>query len=302
MNAITRKPATKGQIRQIETVGKDALASALELLNPTKVGAQRVLESDEFAEEMKNAAHTALSSLFVTNKYADEEVESKYGYLSGYEKPSSEEAQVVRLKELCPQLGDSPTVGQWKGKIPKGAEGLFYVINIWKPKSVLPGTYKDQTQWMLDMVKEDRNGNYHNYREGQIGPKRFRQIARSKAVFEKLSEEQGHPDILIISAQFGITHRGRSVRRAREVMLDQSQFGLGSFVTGIMLLTHPERLQHYDDFWIDCAGDEYDDPAADARFDHAPCFEFGGGRVKFGARYVGDAHDYYGSASGFLSQ
>ena len=97
MNAITQIPATKGQIRQIETVGKDALALALEELSPTKVGAQRVLESDEFADAMRNAAHTALSSLLVTDKYADEETSSNYGYLSGYApKPLAEQVTSQR--------------------------------------------------------------------------------------------------------------------------------------------------------------------------------------------------------------
>ena len=88
MNAITQTSETKGQIRQIETVGSYAIASILEGLNLTKDGAQRVLESNEFLEGMKDAAHIALSSLLVTDKYANKEVRSKYpkyGYLSGYE-------------------------------------------------------------------------------------------------------------------------------------------------------------------------------------------------------------------------
>jgi len=50
-----------------------------------------------------------------------------------------------------------------------------------------------------------------------------------------------HHDILVVPAQFGLRHRGRSVRRVREVM-NANEFGLGVFAIGIMLLTHPERL------------------------------------------------------------
>lgn len=299
MNATTQQPATKGQIRKIETVGKDAIASVLDEMNPTKVGAQRVLESDEFATAMRQAAETALASLLVTNKYADEEVESKYGYLSGYA-PKSLAEQVKRIIELYPQLKDSKVVDP--GELPKGAEGWFAAPNIWKENSLLTGTYNDSLRRVLEMIKTDRNGKFHNYREGQIGPDRLRQTTRAKAVFEKLSEEQGHPDILVIPAQFGIMHRGRSVRRAREVVMDQNQFGLGAFVTGIMLLTHPDRLKHYDDLWIDCAGDEYDDPVSGDRFGHAPFFEFRVGEVRFDAVWTDDVGDGYGSSSGFLPQ
>ena len=46
-----------------------------------------------------------------------------------------------------------------------------------------------------------------------------------------------------------------------------------------MLLTHPDRLCCCDDLEIDCAGDEFDDPCADRRFDHTPYLAFVDGRV-----------------------
>jgi hypothetical protein len=105
----------------------------------------------------------------------------------------------------------------------------------------------------------------------------------------------------VVPAQFGIRHRGRSVRRAREVM-SANECGLGAFAIGIMILTHPERLSHYNDLWIDCAGDEFDDPDSGVRFDCAPCFEFDGDEVKFVTDYVVSASGSYGSASGFGPQ
>ena len=155
---------------------------------------------------------------------------------------------------------------------------------------------------MLKLVEKDRNGNFNNYRDGQLGPERLRQSARAEAAWKKISSDQGHPDILVIAAQFGITHRGRSVRRAREVTVDQNQFGLGAFAVGIMLLTHPDRLKHDDDLCIGCAGDEFDDPFSNTRFNHAPHFRFYVGQVKFGTHHIVDAHDRYGSASGVLPQ
>ena len=300
MNAITQKSATGGQIKQINRFGSDAIEKVIRELGLNNTGAQRVIENgDEFASAIRIAALASLKDLSVTDKYKNEEVKSTYGYLSGYQ-PKSLADQIARLKELYPQLKDAEVLEQ--GELPAGAEGWFAVPNVWKEDSLLTGTYNDSIVQMLARIKKDRNGNFHNYREGQIGTDRLRQSARAEAAWQKISADQGHADILVVACQFGITHRGRSVRRAREVMVDQGQFGLGSFAVGIMLLTHPDRLKHYDDLWIDCAGDEFDDPDVDGRFDHAPCFEFHGGEVKFEAVWSGSANDCYGSASGFVPQ
>jgi len=152
---------------------------------------------------------------------------------------------------------------------------------------------------VLDAVKKARNGKFHNYRDEQINDQRLRQSAKTATVFQKLGDEQKDHDILVVAAQFGIRHRGRSVRRAREVF-SVNEFGLGAYACGIMILTHAERLQHYDDLWIDCAGDEFDDPDAVVRFDHAPCFYFSVGKVEFGTSWFDDANGHCGSASAFL--
>jgi hypothetical protein len=117
-------------------------------------------------------------------------------------------------------------------------------------------------------------------------------------MFQTLGDEQKDHDILVVAAQFGLRHRGRSVRRAREVM-QPNEFGLGAFAVGIMLLTHPERLMHYDDLYVDCAGDEYA-PEADGGFSSAPFFDFDDGRVEFHAYWFAHAYDSYGSSSAFL--
>jgi hypothetical protein len=262
----------------------------------TEVEAQRVNDTPGLSDMIAQfiAEHRT------TDKYKDEEVTSNYGYLSGY-KPTLVHDQVQMLKKLFPERGDNPTVGNLAGDVPNGAEGKFALPNIWRPEPALTGNYNNVVP-VLDLIKQDRNGKFYSYRDGQLGPERLRQSARTEATMRKLSEEQGHPDILVIAAQFGLQHRGRSVRRAREVMVDQGQYGLGAFAIGVMLLTHPNRLEHYDDLWIDCAGDEFDDPDAAARFDHAPCFEFQGSKVKFGASWTDGALGNYGSASGVLPQ
>jgi hypothetical protein len=301
MEAITQaKAITDGQRKQIDrflddVLEKVAVKQLIEELGLDSSGAQRVIEhGDEFANAIRNAATISLKDLSVSDKFKDEEVESRYGYLSGY-KPKSIAEQIAALHKLFPELG-SADEKLANTTLPPNAEGWF-AIPRWEK---IAGTYGEAVQKVLDLIKQTRNGKLYNYREGQLGPKYLRQHTKTESAFQKLGDEQKDHDILVIPAQFGLNHRGRSVRRAREVM-NASEFGLSAFAIGIMILTHPERLQHYDDLYIDCAGDEFS-PGADGVFSDAPFFDFDDGEVYFSADGVGSAYDYYGSASGFVPQ
>jgi hypothetical protein len=84
--------------------------------------------------------------------------------------------------------------------------------------------------------------------------------------------------------------------------MDGNECGLGAFAVAIMLVSHPERLQHHDDLWIDCAGDEYVARGGGGRFSCAPRFLSGGGIVWFDSGWSNVAEGHYGSASGFVPQ
>lgn len=243
----------------------------------------------------------------VTDKFKNEEVPSTYGYLSGY-KPEGQDLdrQIEVLQGLFPGLGGPnldylQRVKSGAIRVKKPAEKFFAIPNIWKEgglPAIFGATYSEALQKVLDKIFETREGKFQNYRVGQIDEQHIRQPARTIAFFKQLSEAQGNPDILIVPAQFGILHRGRSVRRAAGVFL-KNELHIGSFGTGIMLLTHTERLQEYDDLWID-TGDEFNDPDSGVRFGGSPYFRFSGGGVRFVANRVGGAVAYYGSASAFL--
>ncbi len=278
---------TSNQRKQIVRFVEDGI----DAMNLQKDGAQRLIENGgEFQTELKKL----VERFSITNQYADEEVKSSYGYLSGY-KPKGITEQTNRLRELFPGIGyaDEKLAEQ---VLPENAEGWF-AIPRWE--KVAP-TYGEAVQKVFDLIKQTRNGAFYNYREGELGPNQLRQSAKSVSIFQKLGDEQKDQDILVVPAQFGIRHRGRSVRRAREVM-NANECGLGAFAIGIMLLTHPERLNHYDDLWIDCAGDEFA-PHADGVFSRSPYFKFDDDEVRFGTRDVDIAYDGYGSASVCLPQ
>jgi len=288
---MTTQSITSKQQKQYMRFVEDAAERALAEVRLDKDGLQKLIEN---GGEFQLRIIAAIRELSVSNQFVDEEVESSYGYLSGY-KPKGITEQTNILRQLFPSIGfaDEQIAGQ---PLPQNAEGWF-AIPRWE--KVAP-TYGEAVEKVLAMIKQAQSGKFYNYREGRLGPQYLRQHAKTAKAFQKLGDEQKDYDILVVPDQFGFLHRGRSVRRAREVM-NANQFGLGAFAVGIMLLTHPERLQHYDDLWIDCAGDEYA-PVADGDFSGAPCFVFHGGEVGLGAFWVDRAYDYFGSASGFSPQ
>ena len=287
--------STAGQIKQINRFGSDAIEKVLGELGLDNPGAQRVIEhGDEFAEAIRIATLASLKDLSVSDKFKNEEVTSNYGYLSGYRKPKGITEQCNILRQIFPGVGFADEKLAERA-VPANAEGWFAIP---KWQTIAP-TYSEAVQKVLDAIKKSRNGKFYNYRDSQINEERLRQTAKTASVFQKLGNEQKDHDILVVAAQFGIRHRGRSGRRAREVF-SVNELGLGAFAVGIMILTHPERLQHYDNLWIDCAGDEFDDPGADVRFARAPYFSFYDGEVKFDTFWFDIADEHYGSASAFV--
>ena len=152
MTTITQ--ATSGQQKQIIRFGSDAIEKVLEELGLDSVGAQRVIEhGDEFTRAMREAAATSLKDLSVTDKYKDEEVESNYGYLSGYEKPKSITEQCNILRQIFPGVGYADEKLA-EGELPRYAEGWFAIP---KWQTIAP-TYAEAVQKVLDAIKTARNG------------------------------------------------------------------------------------------------------------------------------------------------
>jgi len=288
---MTTQSITSGQTKQYKRFVEDAADKALAEVGLDKDRLQKLIEN---GDEFQARIIAGIRELSVSNQFADEEVESSYGYLSGY-KPKGITEQTNSLRQLFPGIGFA-NEKLAEQPLPPNAKGWF-AIPKWQS---VAKTYNEAVQKVLDLIKKQRKGKFYNWREGKLGEKYFRQHERTAKKLETLAEQQKDYDILVVAAQFGLRHRGRSVRRAREVFT-ANEFGLGAFEIGCMLLTHPERLVSYDDLWIDCAGNEYG-PGADGDFSDAPFFDFGVGEVGFGADWFGHARSGYGSASGFLPQ
>lgn len=256
-------------------------------LDPSWVarGLQQIVEAQEVS---------SLPIVTANPFFANEEVKSNYGYPQGYAvKPVCE--QLVELSRHFNGLNANSVLACSKElpALPQGAEGWFAVPR-WEK---VAKTYNEAVEKVFDLIGKTRT--FYNYRKGELGPKYLRLSERTAVALQMIGDQQ-KGDFLLIPAQFGLTHRGRSVRRVR-VLYAPHEFGLGSFIVGCMILSHPERLVQWEQLHIDCPGDEYS-PDADGVFSFAPYFVFYGGGVRFGTGWVGDADGYCGSASGFVSQ
>ena len=245
-------------------------------------------------QSIVEATEVTSAPLVASPFFANEEVASNYGYPQGYAvKPVCE--QLVELSKHFNGLNTSSVLACSKElpALPAGAEGWF-VVPRWEK---VASSYNEGVEKVFDLIGKTRT--FYNYRKCALSPNYLRLSERTAFALQMIGEKQ-KGDFLLIPAQFGLTHRGRSVRRAR-VLYAPHEFGLGSFIAGCMILSHPERLVQWEQLHIDCPGDEYAPDAVD-RFSYAPLFYFDDDGVAFYAGWVEHASEAYGSASGFVSQ
>ena len=246
------------------------------------------------------------------NQCTDEEVDSGYTYPPEYQGPKPIKEQIETIAKIF-DLDPS--------------QALEFVKNLPALESFVPADALQWTGWFaipsvdalakkhfpevtdpaekycravqLVHAKIASSRSFCNFRKGEITPAQFRVHARTAQALEQLASTQPG-DILVIAAQLGIYHRGRSVRRAREVFV-ANEFGLGSVAGGSIALTHPERFVRWKELDMDLPGDEFS-PVADGVFSHSPCLVFYLVKLGFDTNRIGYAHDFYGSASAFVPQ
>ena len=296
---------TKGQRKQVIQFGTNAIEKILDELGLEKAGAQRVIEhGDEFARVIREVALTSLKGLSVTDKYKDEEVSSNYSYPKEYNGPKSIEEQIKAITKIF-NLDSAQALEYVKNlpELPVGAEGWFAIPSDIGLQKLFPQIidqaerYCASVRLIHEKIADSRS--FYNYREEQITPAQLRVHTRTAHALDLIAENQPG-DILIVAGQLGMRHRGRSVRRVREVFV-ANEFGFGSLAVGSIVLTHPERIVRWKELDMDCSGDEFSSDA-DGSFSFSPFFHFNDGEVEFDAYGVVFAYGRYGSASGFVPQ
>lgn len=267
----------------------------------TDESAQRLNENPEFAQGLLKL----IQGCSATNQYAGEVVNSNYTYPKEYKGLKDINQQIKKLGELF-GLDTKKALEFAKSlpTLPEGAEGWAAIPKVSAVAKKHFAAITDPAQQYCEVVKmvhsklaESRS--FYNWRENQITPAQIRQHPRTLSFLEQLETEQ-EGDIIIIAIQYGMRHRGKSVRRARETFAG-NEFGLGAFAVGCMALVHPERYVRWEELETDCAGDEFADSAGKA-FSYCPSFRFRDGRLRFGASGASDADEGYGSVSAFVPQ
>lgn len=203
-----------------------------------------------------------------------EEVASEYRYPDGWQvKPLMEQAMVLEL--YFPGL-DVSHIEELASRFPSPlslAEGMDGLVVIPKPsvvvryavmRSGLAGIVlpdlpvENLAFWDLLGVMHRARPKICEYQSRGFHDSRYRLTKRTRAAYEMLDRLPG--DVMVLMTQTGCRHRGKSPRRSRFVF-GANEFGLCAFATGTILLTHPERLAHYNHLGIDSSGAELFDPA-----------------------------------------
>lgn len=198
---------------------------------------------------------TRINNFCLMDEYIDEERDGSWlCYPTGY-RPKEIYEQVRILQEIFPGIKTTIDESLVKTPLPEGAEGWFAIPRF----ELLNPSYNAAASKIL-VILEKRIKKFSSD-WSYLGPAHLRQTEREKWFWRKIGKKQKKHDVLLIPAQFGLRHRGRSARRACAVMnsvINSREFGLGVFAVGIMLLTHPERLSISSDLHlgIDCPGDE----------------------------------------------
>lgn len=305
---------TSGQEKQYQRLVEDAASFgrdlALKKVPLDRDGLQRLFENgDEFKSAVAKVIVAKTRELSISNQFADEEVRSTYTYPPEYRLRQIGE-QVERIAKVLSLSPDNAYAyirdTLPKLSLPEGIEGIGWgafpsvdaIARRHFPEVTDPAERLCRaTDLVLALIGKSRK--FTNYRVGEILPDRYRMHARTAHALGVIAEQQPG-DIQIFPFQFGIRHRGRSMRHAREVFLGP-EFGLSAFHGGAQTLIHPERFVRWEQLHVDCPGDEYA-PDADGRWDGVPVFDFLGGKVRFDTHRFVHAHGLFGSASGFLPQ
>ena len=255
-----------------------------------------------------------ITSKQITTQFAHEEIKSTFGYLSGYKGPGAIRNQIDQLQKIFPQLGGANQ--ELIAKIENGKVMLSDIPKRYPDKedrdlwclpcwSKVASTYNEAVVKVFGLLNNACGDRFHYVMAtGDF----ILETDRKAQMMSDIQAQQG-ADIIILELQFGLRHRGRSIRCAREFM-GELEFGLGAYEIGIMLLLsyllQLNRLNRFDDhwfnqLWVDAAGDEWRFEVTD-NFVYAPFFLLTRGWLEFGVCRVDTAENQSGSASAFVAQ
>ncbi len=292
---MTANPITPGQRRQLRIIIENAFAVSVESDELDKDGVQRLIEN---GDRLKKGLHELILECSRVNKYrSEEESPNDYSYPTKFGRaPKPVVEQVGILRQYFPRLTSHDECAA-EYRLPPMADGWF-VVPYWRE---IADTYGDACMRLMPLIEQTYGKTHREYTLERFGEEAQRRSQRTTEMMDALRGFQRGCDMLIFPAQFGALHGGKSARRVSEI-LARTEFHLGLFEVGCMLLTHPERLGHKNNHWIGCAGDEMmpaytTDETRDVR-----AFLYMDGRAEPVMTWVGRSSGNFGCATGFVSQ
>ena len=268
----------------------------------------RAQRLNENGGELKKRMMALIKELSATNRYADQQVSSTWTYPPEYRGAKDLHAQLQALVGILPGLDPEPIWAWYKGaydkfEIPDWVEGAFAVPSEFALQRIFHPEIADRTaaycasvNLLMGKIADARK--FYNYRDGQIDQSHLWRTERTLEMLDALWEMQGKSDFIVLPAQLGMRHRGRSVLRARECFIG-NEFGAGSLEGLAIALTHPERYVRWEQLHTDFPGDDFSS-GADGQAGKAPYLAFNDGKVWFDAFRTGLPSEYYGSVSCWL--
>lgn len=312
---MTSQGITSGQIAQLSQLAEsaarkaaaEAIEKAIKQFGSSKDAVQSIIEGHTgFAAEVSATVVPNIIEVagryLVPQDFADEETQSDYGYLSGYQPGLKDLARQIDLIRSQPEYSRINPDRAWKLAQEYQERGLVDGAEKWMasvdPQFHGPEYGNHAVRAAIEILSRSVGGRFTNYLGDNLGPEYLRQVARTAGLESQLREMQGS-ELWIEMGQFGKLHAGQSVRRARVLFPSRvNEYGGGAFKALTWLLAHPDRLKNFDDLWLDCPGDECS-PDADGVFGDAPFVKFYDGDVEPDAGWFGSADGCYGSVSAF---
>ncbi len=250
--------------------------------------AERLKDNPEFVLSLRRFMIDGIKEYSTTNKFVNEEIDSGYMYPREYKGPKPIIEQIMRISNRF-------------NLDPKKA--LEYIKNLPDFKSFVP---KDALPW-VGWFAFPRSVNLELivYQISEIAKPiyskidHFRVHHRTAWFLDQVAKMQGDSDILVIAAQLGMYHRGRSSRRALEVFAN-NEFGLNSVIGCSIAITHPERFTRQEQLHMILPGDQFDYPTSPDRFSYVPILYLYKGDLHLDTSKCSAFYSIYGSASGFL--
>ena len=189
-------------------------------------------------EELESVIASVVQAHVGRYQFAGERSESHQRYPSAYRGAHAMADQVRDLQALFPGIGsaDERATRRPLPSFITEENGGYFAFPRWQ---LFAKTYNEAVLMVLQKLKATRPLN--NFDAWQVDADRLCQCQRSIKMWQQAAQRQNGYDILTMPAQFGMYHRGRSMRLVR-AMYEPSEFGLGLYETGIMLLTHSERF------------------------------------------------------------